>query len=111
MGRWLEKIQDNAKTGTCKTLRTEKTLENQGVSQVLQVPTRSLFQKFDRQSRIDFKPLTDRQAQLLSGKYPDDLELWEKFWLFMKEQSLKGAPFNGYVRESYEMLEAAWRRR
>lgn len=111
MGRWLERFRtEYAQEGTCKTCTTSLSSSEGGVLKVLQVPSKSLFKKIDRKTDAKFEPLTDRQAHLLLEKYPRDLELWNRFWLFMKEQSLKGAPFD-YVLACFERMETTLRRR
>lgn len=55
----------------------------------------------------NFSPLTPEQAKKLLNRYLCDVELWNRFWQFMKEQSAQGASFE-YVYQCYQNLESAW---
>lgn len=57
-----------------------------------------------------FKPLGPSQCQTLIAKYPDDLELWERFWLWIGEQVEQGAD-ETFVSECERVLEQEWRPR
>lgn len=52
-------------------------------------------------------PLASGQCEVLLKKYPNDIELWRKFWDYMASQSAQGASFE-YVAESCNILEQAW---
>src|SRR5579862_3150615 len=55
----------------------------------------------------DWKPFTKQQCEQLLKKYPNDLELWNRFWAYMAEQSNNGCPFD-FVKHSAEILEEVW---
>lgn len=57
-----------------------------------------------------WQPITENQGQKLLAKYSDDLELWNRFWQFLAEQSDQGAPYE-YVSISYQNLELVWQRK
>jgi hypothetical protein len=57
--------------------------------------------------QVCWKAMTDHTARKLVQKYQNDLDLWNRFWQFMAEQSERGAPFE-YVLDSYDTLEQIW---
>jgi hypothetical protein len=51
--------------------------------------------------------LSERQAHKLVKKYPNDVELWNRFWQHMSDECDRGAPFE-YVLACSEVLEKVW---
>lgn len=66
---------------------------------------RTIRHQFDSST---VKALPRHQASGLIEKYPDDLELWNRFWSWCNQQCQNGMPAEVAI-ESSEILERVWR--
>jgi hypothetical protein len=53
------------------------------------------------------KPLDEKMCRALINRYPNDIDLWDRFWDYVGEMVEQGASYEA-IKESADLLEKIW---